>query len=68
MGECSKLLGDDDGRVIRHHDAAGSYPDSASSSRNVADHNRGCSAGDTRKVMVFRNPVSAETPFLGVKG
>ncbi len=64
----AELLGDDVGRMVRQHDAAGADPDGAGSRRDMPDHDRRRGAGDPRHVVVLRHPDPAIAQRLGMAG
>src|SRR5690606_3936897 len=66
--ERSELLGDDVGRVVRQHDAAGTDPDGARAVGDMADDDRRGGAGDPFHVVVLGDPYAAVAPLLGVDG
>ncbi len=68
MLEGSELFGNDHGRVIGEHDAAGAHPDGADVAGDVAnDHSRG-STGDTYHVVMLCHPEAIEAERLNVAG
>ena len=66
--ERAELLGDDERRMVRQHDAAGSDPDRTRAAGQVADHDRRRRARDPDHVVVFRHPVAVVAPAFGVAG
>ncbi len=60
----TELFGDDQRRVIRQHDAAGTDADGPGAAGHVADDQRGRGAGDPRHVVVLGQPVALETQAL----
>src|SRR5688500_8728106 len=65
-GERAELLCDDQWRMVRQHDAAGPDSDLAGTTRNMADDDRGRSAGDPDHVVVLGQPKAAITEPLSV--
>ena len=61
-----KLLSDDVGSMVGKHDAAGADADGFRSCRDMADHDRCCSARNPRHVVVLRYPDSAIAPRFGM--
>ena len=64
----AELLGDDQGRVVRQHDAAGPDADGLRRRRHRADDDRGRSAGDARHVVVLGQPEAFVAEALGLAG
>ena len=60
------MFGDDIGRVIGQHDAAGADADIVGARRDMGDGERGRSAGDAGEVMVLGNPDPLKAPLLGM--
>ena len=60
--ERAELLGDDQRRVVRQHDAARADPDRPGAARDVADHDRGRRARDARPCCGARRASSAGSP------
>ena len=60
--ERAELLGDDQRRVVRQHDAAGADADRRRAGGDVADHHRGRRAGDCRACCGARRASSAGSP------
>src|SRR5262245_2171480 len=54
--------------MVRQHDPSGTNADALGSFGNVSNDDRGRSAGDTGKVVMFRQPIAVVTPFLNVPG
>ena len=67
-GERSELLGDDEGRMVGQHDAAGADADGAGVRGNVADDHRGGGTGDAFHVVVLRHPEAGVTQCFDVLG
>ena len=63
--EGAELLGDDQRRMVRQHDAPSAHPDRGRPASNVADHHRGRRARDAGHVVVLRHPVAAISQRLG---
>jgi hypothetical protein len=64
--ERAELFGDDERRVVRKHDPAGADPDAFRLASNMADDDGSRRAGDARKVVMFRQPVTMVAPTLCV--
>ena len=64
----AELLGDDQGRVVGQHDAAGADADGLGRRRHRADDDRGRGAGDARHVVVLGQPEALVAEALGVAG
>jgi hypothetical protein len=54
--QCAELLGDDERRVVRQHDAAGTDAQRGGGAGDMADQHRRGRAGDAGHVMMFRQP------------
>ncbi len=67
-GERSELLGDDQRRMVRQHDAARADADGVRCPRDMADHDRGGRARDARHVVMFGEPEPAVAPRFGMTG
>ncbi len=65
-GQGAELLGDDQGRVVGQHDAAGADPDGRGPPGDVGDDHRGGGAGDAGHAVVLGEPEAVEAPALGV--
>ena len=63
-----ELLGDDIGRMVRQHDAAGADPDGLRPGGDMGEHDRRRGAGDARHVVMLRHPDAAIAPSLGMGG
>lgn len=63
-----ELLGDDIGRVVGQHNAAGADADGLRTRRNMRDHNRRRSTGNGRRIVMLRNPDTPVAPSLGMGG
>ena len=66
--QSSKLFRDDERGMVWQHDPTGADPDPFRSAGDMTDHHRRRGAGNSGKVMMFRQPISMITPFLGVAG
>ena len=55
-GEGAELLGDQQRRVVRQHDAAGADPDRAGAGRDMGQRHRGGGAGDAGQIVVLGHP------------
>ena len=66
--EGAELLGDQQRRVVRQHDAARPDTDRAGRDRDMRQGYRGGGAGDPRHVVVLRHPVAMITQRLHVTG
>ncbi len=64
----AELLGDDQGRVVGQHDAAGAHANGLRRGRYRADDDRGRRAGDARHIVVLGQPVAFVAKALGVTG
>ena len=62
----AELLGDDQRRVIRQHDAAGADANGFGAAGDVCDDDGRGGAGDARHVVVLGEPVTVVAPSLGV--
>ena len=58
-GERAELLGDDERRVVRQHDAAGADADGLGAAGHMADHDRRRRAGDAGHVVMLGQPIAA---------
>jgi hypothetical protein len=66
--ERPELLRDQEGRVVRQHDAAGADPDGPGPGGNMADHDRRRRARHRRHVVVLGEPIALVAEPLGVPG
>jgi len=66
--EGAELLGDDQRRMIRQHDAARADANRSRRASHVRDDDRRGCAGDARHVVVFGQPVAREAPPLDMLG
>ena len=61
------MLGDDDRRMIRQHDAARADPDLIRTGSHVGHNKRSRRTGDTGHVMVFGHPDAVVIPVLRMR-
>ena len=66
--EGAELLGDDQRRMVRQHDTAGTDADGRGCARDVTDQHRRRGAADTRHVVMLGQPIAAETQALDMAG
>ena len=66
--QCSELLGDDVGRMVRKHDASRADPNGLRSFGDMGKHDRCRGAGDARHIVMLRHPDALIAPCLGVSG
>ena len=64
----AELLGDDVGRMVGQHDAAGADADGLRAGGDMRDDDRGRGAGDARHVVMLGHPDAAIAPVLGMGG
>ena len=61
-----ELFGDDVGRMVGEHDAAGADADGFRSRCDMTDHDRRCGARDARHVVMLRHPDAAIATSFGM--
>jgi hypothetical protein len=62
----AELLGDDQGRVVRQHDAARSDAHGPGATGHMGDHHARCRTRDADHVVVLGQPVAIVAPPFGV--
>ena len=62
----AELFGDDIGRMVGQHDAAGADPDGLGAGGDMANHDRGRGTGDARHVVMLGHPDAPIAPALGM--
>ena len=62
------MLGDDEGGVVRQHDAAGADADARGAFGDEAEGDGGGGAGDADHVVVLGHPVAVVAELFGVPG
>ena len=65
-GERAELLGDDERRVVRQHDATRADANRVRAARDMADHDGGRGTRDAGHVVMFGEPVTVITPAFGM--
>src|SRR5690242_12541577 len=67
-GQRSKLFRNHQRRMVRQHDSARPDTDALGPTGDMTNHHRGRGAGDSGKVVMFRQPIAVITPALGMLG
>src|SRR5690606_32616512 len=67
-GKRAELLGDDERRMVRQHDAAGADTDRFRAFRDISEGDRGRGARNTGHSVMFGEPEAGEAEIFGMTG